>query len=468
MTNGDIMKFRPYDQAQTRFVNLNYREILGEDSDVVLINDIIESLDLSIIQELYGEVGNPAYHPKEMMKILIYGYYKGYFGGRPLYRNYEADLGLRYLSNDDFPNYRTINEFRVNFKDEIADVFAQVVMLCNELNMIGFENLSIDGQKIKANANVFQNKNLKGIKKEKEKIGKLLKNLLDNEIIFRNPDDKKKKGRKLEKRKEKLEKATQLLKDAGGENDGKLRHNLTDPDSKIMQDKRGVKNPNYNAQNAVDDKFQVLTAVDVIDTPSDNDQLLSMKEKSAKNAKGTHKNTLADCGYPDKETFPLMEKDLTTEYYVPDRTMHSCETDKYSKWNFKYDEERDVYICPEGQDLIFVWIYKDRKGLEYRLYRGLDCESCPMRNKCQKRKRKKKGGRTSNRTISIYPQDEAIKRMRNKLNSKEGKKPDLDIINTVHDFDQSASCLTQPIKMVRCAQREIPTSGIVSYMLCII
>lgn len=415
------MKFRPYDQAQTKFVNLNYRKILGEGSDVVLINDIIEAIDISSIESAYVEVGNLAYDPRAMMKIIVYGYYKGYFGGRPLHKNYNEDLGLRYLSNDDFPDFRTINLFRVKFKDEIADVFAQVVMICKELDMIGFENLSIDGQKIKANANVFQNKNLKGIRKEKEKIEKLLKKLLDNEIEFQSEEDKKKKKKKLERRKKKIEEATQLLINAGAEDDDKLRHNLTDPEAKIMTDKRGVKNPDYNAQNATDDKFQVLTAVNVIDTPSDSEQLFPMKEESEKNTRRSHENTLADCGYTDKETFTQMEKDQSTEYYVPDRTMHSSKDDKFSKWNFKFDSGQDVYFCPQGRRLVFVRTSKDSDGLEYRLYRAVDCRHCNVRDKCR-RKSKNKNKKVGNRTISVYPQDEAIKRMREKLDSKDGKK----------------------------------------------
>jgi len=356
-----------------------------------------------------------------MMKIIIYGYYKGYFGGRPLRRNYNEDLGLRYLSNDDFPDFRTINFFRVKFKDEIAEVFTQVVMICNDLDMIGFENLSIDGQKIKANANVFQNKNLKGIRKEKEKIEKLLKKLLDNEIEFKSEDDKKKRRKKLERRKKKIEQATQLLIDAGAEDDDKLRHNLTDPEAKIMQDKRGVKNPDYNAQNAVDDKFQVLTAVNVIDTPSDTEQLFPMKEESEKNTGKPHKNTLADCGYSTKERFNRMEDDTTTEYYVPDKTKHSSKKDKYSKWNFRYDKEQDVYFCPQEMKLVFVRTSKDSDGFEYRLYRAENCEHCDVKNKCR-RKSKNKETKIRNRTISVYPQDEAVERMREKLDSKDGKK----------------------------------------------
>lgn len=63
---------------------------------------------------------------KHTVVLCIFMYYIPIFGGRPLYRNYETDLGLRYLSNDDFPDYRTINLFRINFKEEIADIFLRL------------------------------------------------------------------------------------------------------------------------------------------------------------------------------------------------------------------------------------------------------------------------------------------------------------------------------------------------------
>ena len=423
----DGMKFRPYDTKQTKFVNLDYRKILGEDSEAVIIHNIVEVLDLSKFENRYVEIGNPAYHPKMMMKIIIYGYVKKYFGGRPLHNNYETDLGLKFLSNDDFPDFRTINLFRVNFKEEIADIFSQVVMLCKELDMIGFKNLSIDGQKIKANANVFQNKNLISIRKEKERIEKQLKKLLEKELDFQQENEDKvlinKKKEKLERRKRKLDSASQLLIDAGAENDDKLRYNLTDPDSRAMTDKRGVKNPDYNTQNAVDDKFQVLTAVDVTNNPSDNEELFPMKKKSKENTGKNHENTLSDASYGDKEKFVEMEEDDDTEYYVPDKTMYSSKKDPYSKWNFKMDPDRDVYICPKGRELHYQRTSKDRNGLMYRHYVAVDCSNCKVRGKCQKISKKKvKKGAKSNRSINIYVEDEYVKRMRKKLETDEGKK----------------------------------------------
>ena len=194
--------------------------MLGEDSEVVKLNDIVESLDFSQFESRFGEVGAPAYHPKVMMKIITYGFLKSIFGGRPLHASYETNLGLRYVSNDDFPDFRTINLFRVRFAEEIADAFAQIVMLCDYLGLIGFENLAIDGQKIKANANVFQNKNIKGVQREKEKLKKLLKKLLEEEIRPQKSDvDLKKKREKVGRRMKKLDEALEILKQAGGEED---------------------------------------------------------------------------------------------------------------------------------------------------------------------------------------------------------------------------------------------------------
>lgn len=418
---GAIMRFRPYDQAQTKFANLNYREILGEESDAVIINDVVEKLDLSKIEEQYPEIGNLGYHPKVMIKVMFWGYYNGHFGGRPLHRNWQKDLALRYFSNDDFPDHRTINLFRLKFGDEIPEIFTQIVMLCSELNLIGFENLSIDGQKLKACANLFQNKNLKGITKEKERIKKQLAALLKERIEF--PEETTKKQDRLKRREQKLDNAVKLLKEAGGEDDNTLRYNITDPDSRIMTDKRGVKNPDYNCQNAVDDKHGVITAIKVTNVASDNGELFPLKHESEKNTGQLHRNVLGDSGYGDKEKFAEMASDEETEYYVPDKTMYSSKKNPYSKWNFSYNEEKDIYLCPQGGKMVFIQTYKDSKALEYRLYRGTGCLDCEYRSQClKKRKNKQSQNKKTFRSICVYPDDEHVKEMRNKLQTEEGKK----------------------------------------------
>ena len=425
------MKFRKYDQSQTHFVVLDYRAILGEGSEAVLVNDIVELLDLSAIEEKYPEVGNLGYHPRAMVKILFWGYLKNFRCGRPLHRQYNTDLALRYYSNDDFPDHRTINNFRVKFKSELVATFSQIVMLCDELDLIGYENLCIDSHKLKANANLFQNKNLKGIKKALKTIEAQFVTLLEKEVKFPESNEEiTKKREKLHRRKTKLEEAAELLKAAGGEEDKTVRHNLTDPDSRIMKDKRGVSNPDYNCHNGVDDKYGVITAVLVTNDANDNKDLLPMKEKSEEHTGRSHNHVSADCGYISKELYDTMDADTETDYYIPDRSKHSSKKDPYSKWKFLHIPERDVYLCPEGKELHFQRAGTSSNGHDFRLYQGISCQECPVRKACLKPKRKRskkakkkaaKKPRPTYRTITIYPEDPQVKAMREKLDSEDGK-----------------------------------------------
>ena len=87
-----------------------------------------------------------------------------------------------YLAAGQVPNFRTINIFRLRHLHCLGALFAQIVLLCRRLGMIGFEHLAVDGQKIQANANFRKSRNLKGLKSEYEKVKAGLEKLLDREV----------------------------------------------------------------------------------------------------------------------------------------------------------------------------------------------------------------------------------------------------------------------------------------------
>jgi len=410
---------------------MNYRAILKNDHPACVINDIVDYVGTDEIEATYNKVGNPAYHPRMMVKILIYGDYQGYYGGRPLYNNFKTDLGLRYLTADKFPDHRTINEFRIKFKNEFADIFTKVVIICVNLGLVAFENLAIDSQKIKANANLFQNKNIKGIGREMEKIKAQIIQIQEQEanttVI---PQQLQRKHATLEHRDRKIQDALKILKEAGGEASNDIRYNLTDPESKVMTDKTGAKHPDYLCHNAVDDKCQVITGIKVTNIPTDAGQLMPLKEESKKNTGRPHKNTEADCGYSTAGEYRRMAADTETQYYVPDRTMRCSKNDPYSKWNFIYSREDDAFFCSQARPLYLKRIGKDQFGEEYFVYESEDCSGCPVRDLCLKKMKVKEGdggeesppSNCQNRTITIYSEDELKRAMREKLDSEEGKK----------------------------------------------
>jgi len=195
--------FRPYDQNQSFFINVSKNSFLEDKHPARIIDLIVEGLDLSGLYAQYSDEGNPAYHPKMMLKVLFYAYYVGVMSVRTIWDCVINRADFIYLAAGQVPNFRTINSFRLRHLEGLVDLFTQVVLLCKQLGMIEFEHLAIDGQKIHANANFRKSKNLKGLKDEYEKVKAGIEKLLSKEINEYLPQETKEKrvaelSRKLE------------------------------------------------------------------------------------------------------------------------------------------------------------------------------------------------------------------------------------------------------------------------------
>jgi len=84
-----------------------------------------------------------------MTKVLFYGYQQGVFTGRKLENSLKVRADFIFLSGAQVPDFRTLNLFRIRHKEALSDIFAQIVILCDNLKMIDFKNMAVDGQKIR-------------------------------------------------------------------------------------------------------------------------------------------------------------------------------------------------------------------------------------------------------------------------------------------------------------------------------
>ena len=155
--------FRAYDQTQSFFITVTKDKFLDASHPAAIIDTIIERLDLENLYNYYSHEGNPPYHPKMMLKILFYGYYTGIMSCRTIWDSVINRSDFMYLAAGQVPNFRTINDFRLRHLKDLSGLFTQIVLLCKELDMLDFEHMAIDGQKIQANANYKKSKNLKGV-----------------------------------------------------------------------------------------------------------------------------------------------------------------------------------------------------------------------------------------------------------------------------------------------------------------
>src|SRR5829696_7875613 len=128
--------FRPYEPDQIYLLPPAPRDWLPPDHLVFFVGDLVETLNLAPIYESYGEErGFPPYHPLMMVKLLLYGYARGIFSSRKLARACQEDVAFRVLCAENQPDFRTISDFRKRHLEPLADLFVQVLQLCQRSGM---------------------------------------------------------------------------------------------------------------------------------------------------------------------------------------------------------------------------------------------------------------------------------------------------------------------------------------------
>ena len=146
--------FRPYDPDQQLLLPAALQEWLPEDHLAYFISDAVDQLDLSAITARYQveEGSGPPYHPRMMVKVLLYGYCTGVASSRRIARRLHEDLAFRVLAANNTPDFRTISDFRKDHLAALADLFHQVLELCREAGLVKLGHVALDSTKVRANA----------------------------------------------------------------------------------------------------------------------------------------------------------------------------------------------------------------------------------------------------------------------------------------------------------------------------
>lgn len=355
--------YRPYQPKQQFLLAPDIRDWLPDGHLALFVNDAVDEMDLSEIADYYerSERGNPPYHPLMMTKVIVYSYCIGKPSSRKIEKGLYEDVGLRYLGAGNFPDFRTISDFRKIHISPLERLFQQVLEMCQEAGLVKLGVVSIDGTKVKANASMSENRDLKGLKKERRRLREIARELLrraeevdeeedrlygkDNRGDglpegFRTRKERKENIRKAireleeKKRKEKEEYEKMIVerkekeeltgektrgpkpkkKELTAANDTK--RNMTDPDSRIMKTSNGYIQ-GYNAQAAVDCSSQVIVGCYVTQECNDKHQLVPLIEKVKENTGRLPKKLTADAGYWSEELIESVHED-TELFIAPD------------------------------------------------------------------------------------------------------------------------------------------------------
>src|ERR687896_701639 len=163
-------RYRSYEPDQLFLMPPSLREWLAEDHLAYFVSDLVDDLDLSEIESVYEdeERGQPPYHPRMMVKVLIYAYCNGVFASRRIHKRLVEDVAFRVLAAGNTPDFRTLSDFRKLHRKAVEGVFEQVLRLALKAGAIKLGGVAIDGSKVKANASKHKAMSY-GRMKEKER-----------------------------------------------------------------------------------------------------------------------------------------------------------------------------------------------------------------------------------------------------------------------------------------------------------
>ena len=150
-----MAKCKSYDYSQTVLLPVSLEEQLIPGTLEFAIHTLVEKrMDTRALDERYtnDETGRAAYDPKILLKIVLLGYSRGIVSSRKLERACRENVMFMALSCWQQPDHSTIASFVSSMKDEITSLFRDILMVCDEMNLLGGTAFALDGCKLPSNA----------------------------------------------------------------------------------------------------------------------------------------------------------------------------------------------------------------------------------------------------------------------------------------------------------------------------
>jgi transposase len=365
-------------------------DYVGEDNPVRIVDAFIDELDLAVLGfagVIPEATGRPSYHPVTLLKIYLYGYLNRVQSSRRLERETQRNIELMWLIGRLAPDFKTIADFRRDNGEAIRAVCSRFVVLCRQLGLFTRAVVAIDGSKFKAVNNRDKNFTVAKLGKRIEQVDASIARYLaaldrtdreESDVAEVKSGRLKEKIAGLRRQMQSLKEMEQTVRDAPDQ-----QVSLTDPDSRSMATSgRGTGVVGYNVQIAVDTKYHLIVAHEVINQGHDRSQLAPMALK-AQEAMGCEQvAALADRGYFSGDQ--VLSCEGTGVAPIVPKTLTSSGTKRgfFTRQDFVYDAEHDHYTCPAGAKLTKANRRADHAE-DFDFYRHLSaCFTCPLRSRC--------------------------------------------------------------------------------------
>jgi transposase len=414
-----MARYKPYTYDQMVMVPILFQDQLEPGTLEYTLNELVEHhIDLSVFEGRYQNdtTGARAIHPKLLLKVILFAYSRGMISSRHIERACCENIVFMALSGGYHPDHSTLAHFVSSMQKEVESVFGNILLVCDEMDLLGGTHFSLDGVKLPSNVSKEWSGTFKELKKKRDKLQAKLRQVIQEHIRQdrrSNPETEQhqQQEKRLLQQVARLNKFLQEEKPKEGKAQAEIQSNLTDNQSAKMPTSHGVIQ-GYNAQALVDGKHQVIVHAEAFGN-QDHDNLAPMLKAAKRNMQGIGKKAdyfkgkqfTADSNYYSHANLALCQAECL-DAYIPDlqfrkrderfreqyrfkdglhsRKRTAAKAKTFTTVDFVFDPARQVYLCPQDKVLKRGARNQHNRYRVYDIYRArqADCADCRVRSRC--------------------------------------------------------------------------------------
>jgi len=451
---GSMARYKPYKYNQMVMVPVSFQDQLEPGTLEYTIHELVEHhVDLSVFESRYqnDNTGARAINPKLLLKVILFAYSRGMISSRRIERACGENILFMALSSGYCPDHSTLAHFVSSMQEEIESLFGNILLVCDELDLLGGTHFSLDGVKLPSNASKEWSGTFKELKKKRDKLQAKLQQVIREHIhqdrLSNSEMDRRQQQKRLLQQVERLNEFLQEQEPKIGQGRKEIQSNVTDNQSAKMPTSHGVIQ-GYNAQAFVDSKRQIIVHAEAFSS-QDHENLAPMLAGAKKNMQDIGKDRnyfkgrqlTADSNYYSHANLVLCQTE-SLDAYIPDmqfrkRDQHFSDQQRFKNGihlrkrplakektftaaDFVFDNAKQVYRCPQGKVLKRSARSQRNRYRVYDVYRARqeDCACCRVRAKCLSKPD------TPRRNLSVEvdsQQPNLIEQMKAKIDTPEGK-----------------------------------------------
>lgn len=381
-----------FDRNQSFLFSLD--NFIDDNNPVRLIDAFVEFLDLDSLGFITYSPSNPGQQPynrSDLLKLHIYGYMNGVRSSRKLSKETTRNIELMWLLNNITPAKSCISDFIKDNQIAIKKTFKQFISFLKYADFIDNKAAVIDGTKIRAQNSRNKYYSVKKIDATIDFFNSQIDKYISSLKSMNNDESSDSTATillkdKINNYKQKIENYNKIKQDML--NNDLSQITLTDPDSRMMTS-HGNSDISYNLQTSVDSKNSLIVACDVVSDVNDTNQLENMVNKTIENVGAVPESSIADMGYFNTKQIANCEKLNTKVYVKRPKTKNSTDNSQFSIDKFKFNANKNIYICPAQKELTFSRNLRKKKNKDDKEtsiigyeYSCSDCYNCPYFGKC--------------------------------------------------------------------------------------